>query len=253
MLLSLSLMSIVPVEAQEIDPATAMQAKEFKTPFGESLKYRIYQPDPMVPGTKYPLVLFFHGAGERGDDNAKQLTHGVKQILALASKSPFILIAPQCPNVMQWVNTPWAADSHVMPEFPSLPMKLALELCETVANTMPVDKSRIYVTGLSMGGFGTWDAIQRKPEFFAAAMPVCGGGDAAFADKIKKVPIWAFHGGKDQAVKVERSRMMIEALKKAGAAPKYTEYPEDGHGIWGKAYGGDGAGLRWLFEQKKVE
>jgi predicted peptidase len=113
-----------------------------------------------------------------------------------------------------------------------------------------IDGRRIYITGLSMGGYGTWDLMARKPELFAAAVPICGGGDEATAEKIKNIPVWVFHGAKDGAVKVERSRRMVEALKKAGGKPIYTEYPEVGHDSWNPAYK-DAKMFAWLFAQKK--
>src|SRR5207244_7702516 len=113
-----------------------------------------------------------------------------------------------------------------------------------------IDPKRLYITGLSMGGYGTWDLISRHPELFAAAAPICGGGDEDQAEKIAKLPIWIFHGAKDQAVPVERSRNMVTALKKAGGEPKYTEYPDVGHDSWVRAYK-DPELFAWLFAQKK--
>ena len=140
--------------------------------------------------------------------------------------------------------------SHVMPATPSAPMRLTLEWLNECIKTLPVDEKRIYVTGASMGGFGTWDIIQRQPTLFAAAMPVCGGGDTALAPQIKQIPIWAFHGGNDDAVKTSRSRDMIEALKKAGGTPRYTEYPGVRHDAWTPTYANP-AVLKWLFDQSK--
>ena len=230
----------------------SLEPRVYQTPFGESLQYRIYLPEDLDPQQKYPLLLFFHGAGERGDDNRRQLAHGVKSIMSYVRKNdePPILIAPQCPAEMQWVNTPWDADSHTMPEFPSYPMRLSIELLQQTIEEQPVDANRIYVTGLSMGGFGAWDIIQRKPELFAAAVPICGGGDARLAASIKEIPIWTFHGGRDDVVQTKRSRVMIEAIKKAGGSPRYTEYENMGHGVWGRAYRDDEV-LKWLFEQEK--
>ena len=112
-----------------------------------------------------------------------------------------------------------------------------------------IDPQRIYLTGLSMGGYGTWDLLARKPDLFAAGVPVCGGGDESTAEKFAKVPVWVFHGDKDTAVPVGRSRTMVEALKKAGGHPKYTEYAGVGHNPWDKAYA-DPKLMNWLFKQK---
>jgi len=123
-------------------------------------------------------------------------------------------------------------------------------LIEALCKEYPIDKGRIYLTGLSMGGYGTWDLISRRPELFAAAIPVCGGGDPAQAEKLAKLPIWAFHGDADPLVPVERPRDMIAAIKKAGGEPKYTEYKGVGHDAWTPTYR-DSKVLDWLFEQKK--
>ena len=119
------------------------------------------------------------------------------------------VIAPQCPEGKKWVEIDWSADSHTMPAEPSEPLAAVFELVDTLLKTQPIDAKRIYITGLSMGGYGTWDAIQRRPDMFAAAVPVCGGGDPALAKQIQFTPIWAFHGDQDQAVKVKRSRVKV--------------------------------------------
>ncbi len=226
-------------------------AKIYQTPDGESLNYRLHLPENMDPTQSYPLVLFLHGAGERGSDNEKQLKHGAKKILAysIQSQTPAIIVAPQCPTGQQWVNTPWANDAHTMPEAPSDSMRLTIELLEALKETLPVDSSRIAVTGLSMGGFGTWDIIQRMPTSFSAAMPICGGGDTAMAETIKGLPIWVFHGALDTAVKTQRSRDMVEAIQQVGGKVRYTEYEDVGHGSWGRAYNNQEA-LKWLFETR---
>ena len=139
---------------------------------------------------------------------------------------------------------------HVQPKEPSEPMRLVLELIDAVRKDYPVDPKRIYITGLSMGGFGTWDVLARRPDLFAAAVPICGGADETTAPTMATIPIWAFHGAKDPAVKVSRTRNMIEALKKAGGEPKYTEYPDVGHNSWVPAFK-DPEMMKWLFAQKK--
>jgi predicted peptidase len=139
--------------------------------------------------------------------------------------------------------------THKMPEKPSSPAQLALDVIAEMQKEHPIDGDRLYVMGLSMGGYGTWDLIQRYPDLFAAAVPICGGGDESSADRIK-APVWAFHGDQDQAVPVARSRNMIDALKKAGRQPKYTEYPGVGHDSWRNAFA-DKELLTWLFAQKR--
>ncbi|HLW63752.1 MAG TPA: prolyl oligopeptidase family serine peptidase [Gemmataceae bacterium] len=211
------------------------------------LLYRLMKPENYDPKTQYPLVIFLHGMGERGDDNDKQLLHGVAEFAKDENrkKYPCFLMAPQCP-----MTTTWADFGNQFKKEPTPAMKLLLEAISTHVKELPIDDKRIYITGLSMGGFGTWDAIARKPELFAAAVPICGGGDVKTAERIAKIPIWVFHGAKDNAVKVERSRSMVEALKKAGGEPKYTEYPDVGHDSWVPAYK-DADMFAWLFAQKK--
>lgn len=230
------------------------EAKIYKSAKSKSLNYRIHLPANVDAKKQYPLVLFFHGAGARGNDNSKQLINGVKDILAYSknSNTPLIIVAPQCPDGEQWVNTPWGADAHTMPEEPSASMLLTIGLLDALQASHSIDTSRIYVTGLSIGGFGTWDIVQRMPETFAAAMPVCGGGDTHMANAIKNVPIWVFHGGSDEVVKTKRSRDMVAALQKVGGNVKYTEYKGVGHGSWGRAYTDEKA-LKWLLAQKRSE
>src|SRR5947209_5794838 len=181
---------------------------------GHKLPYRLLKPAMIEDGKKYPLVIFLHGAGERGTDNEKQLVHGVPQFVANREKYPCFLVAPQCPDGKKWVEVDWSADSHTQPKEPGEVGKLAIGLIEQSIKDRPVDPKRVYLTGLSMGGYGTWDILARRPELFAAAAPVCGGADEATAAKIKDIPIWVFHGAKDTAVKPARSRNMVAALEK---------------------------------------
>ncbi len=224
----------------------------YKSADGLSLNYRLLLPKNYDPSRQYPFVLFFHGAGERGDDNRTQLrvAVGVFAQPANREKFPCFVVAPQCPAGKQWVNVPWGDDSEVQPAEPSESMRLAMELFDQLQNKYNVDPKRLYVTGLSMGGFGTWDAITRWPDRFAAAIPVCGGGDEKQAYKVAKLPLWAFHGAVDTVVKTHRSRDMIAAIKQAGGNPKYTEYPGVGHDLWQRVYG-EPELLPWLFSQSR--
>jgi predicted peptidase len=138
-----------------------------------------------------------------------------------------------------------------MPEQPSQPLRQTLELVAALQKEFSIDPARLYITGLSMGGFGVWDAIQRQPDWFAAAAPICSGGDVSLAKKITGVPVWAFHGDADGTVKVRRSRDMIAALKAAGGTPKYTEYQGVGHDSWTATYR-DPELYKWLFAQKRT-
>lgn len=233
--------------------ADAPEPRVFTGDDGNKLPYLLLKPAGYDPAKKYPLVLFYHGAGERGDDNRSQWKNGVPvfQSPENREKYPCFVVAPQCPAGKQWVDVPWGADSEVQPEEPSETMKLSLEILDAVRKEFPIDSDRIYVCGLSMGGFATWDVIARHPGLFAAAVPVCGGGDEKTAAKIKDLPIWAFHGGADNVVKTIRSRNMIAALKEAGGSAKYTEYEGVGHNSWDKAFN-DPELLKWMFEQKKA-
>jgi predicted peptidase len=225
------------------------EKREARDPKGAKLPYRLYKPKGATGKERLPLVLFLHGAGERGDDNDAQLKNGVRFFVANQAQFPCFIAAPQCPAKFQWVDTPWGNPKHTMPAQPTEPLRLAIEMVSSLEKEFPIDPKRLYVTGLSMGGFGTWDVIQRYPKRFAAAVPVCGGADEAAAGLIAKVPVWVFHGGSDDVVKTARSRNIVEALKKAGGSPKYTEYPGVGHGCWDQAYQ-EKELFPWLFGQK---
>jgi predicted peptidase len=228
------------------------EARTYEDAQGDNLLYRLMRPRNYDPAQKYPLVVFLHGAGERGSDNEAQLKWGMEDFAAphLREKYPCFVVAPQCPAEEKWVNVDWTLSSHSMPEKPANAMRLVFELIEQLRKEFSIDGERLYITGLSMGGYGAWDAIQRHPNLFAAAAPVCGGGDPAFAKRIAKLPIWAFHGDEDTAVKPQRSREMIEALKAAGGEPKYTEYAGVGHNSWSPTYANPEF-YAWLFAQKK--
>ena len=146
----------------------------------------------------------------------------------------------------RWANMDWSAKKGAAGKAPSTPMRLALEALAQVQKEFTIDDKRLYITGLSMGGYGTWDVIWRHPTMFAAAVPVCGGGDESKATIVKDIPIWCFHGGADNVVPKERSIHMIEAIKAAGGNPKYTEYPGVGHNSWDRAYA-EPELPKWLF------
>ena len=159
-----------------------------------------------------------------------------------------IVIVPQCPENESWGN--FSSEDISLQATPTQAMKLLIELINQAISTLPIDTSRIYITGLSMGGFGTFDAISRHPDLFAAAVPVCGGGDSSIASSFSNVPIWIFHGALDEAVHPYFANTMYEALRKAGANPGFTMYPETGHFSWIAAYS-DLNMMDWLFRQKK--
>lgn len=217
----------------------------------DSMRYRLLYPKNYDKNDKskiYPLVLFLHGAGERGDSS---LT--VKHIGAWALQEKnredyecFVLV-PQCEKKNKWVEVDWSADSHTQPKEMSKYMNLTVQLLEELEKELPIDSTKVYLTGLSMGGYGTWDLAARFPQKFAASVPICGGADEKTADSLKNMPIWVFHGALDQIVKPERSRRMVEAIKEQGNTDvHYTEYEKVRHGSWKPAYE-DEAMWKWLF------
>jgi predicted peptidase len=216
------------------------------------LNYRLLKPQTLDATKKYPLVIFLHGAGERGDDNAKQLVHGMNDFASdeIMARYPALVIAPQCPAGEAWGGISRLQKTATPPDQFAPALAATLKAVDALRKEFPIDDKRIYITGLSMGGYGTWDALAKRTELFAAAAPICGGGDTAAAGKMKDIPIWAFHGDQDKTVPPERSREMIEALKAAGGSPKYTEYPGVGHNSWAQTYS-DPALYEWLFAQKK--
>ena len=232
-------------------PKESYQGFAYTDAKGATLPYLLHVPENLEPGKKYPLVLFFHGAGERGDDNTAQLRWGVWVFTKKANLDayPAFVLAPQCPKGKQWVDMPWATPSGVRPPKPSASLALALAILDKVCAEQPIDTDRIYVAGLSMGGYATWDCITRFPDKFAAAVAVCGGGDehTVTAD-VAKVPVWAFASDDDPVVPVNRSRGMIAAMKAAGGNPHYTEYHGYNHASWGPAFN-ERHLAEWLFAQ----
>ena len=220
---------------------------------GATIPYRFAAPKAVEAGKKYPLVILFHGAGERGTNNVAQLVHGATDLLNYMKEKGIegYFIAGQCPSGKQWVDTPWSLLSHTMPEKPSESMALMIGLIEKTMKELPVDRDQVLVTGISMGGYGTWDIVQRHPDWFAAAMPCCGGGDAALAWKIREVPIWAFHGDQDTVVPFKRSRNMVAVLWAIDGKIRYREYPGVGHNCWGATYADWDNVLSWFFAQRK--
>lgn len=228
-------------------------AESYTNGKGDTLYYRQLVPDANAK-RRYPLLVFLHGSGERGSDNISQLKWGVMNFAAEQSllKYPAVIIAPQCPANASWASSgrDRAANTAPLASTPTKPMELLLALIRKIKAEGNIDTARIYITGLSMGGFGTFDAIEREPNLFAAAVPVCGGGDPAKAGLIAKLPLWIFTGSEDPSVNPEFSLNMLEALWKAGARPGFTMLPEVGHFSWLGAYT-DPLMIEWLFRQRK--
>jgi len=236
-------------------PVLAFEARTFEADDGTTWPYRLLKPGDYDANMEYPMVLFLHGAGESGNDNGLQLKHIVRKFAEpqMMEKFPCFVIAPQNPHGMKWADVAWGAPRHSLADKPTLSLAAALELCDAIIDEFNIDKGRIYCVGLSMGGYGTWDALMRRPDFFAAAVPICGGADDTKADLIKHIPVWVFHGARDPTVPVIRSRNIVAALKEAGADPEptYTEFPNVNHKSWGPAFATPGL-FDWLFAQKRV-
>ena len=218
---------------------------------GDTLNYRIAEPLAMDSDKQYPCVLFLSGSYERGDDNKSQLKEFPNVFLDITNrrKYPCYIIAPQCPETAVWVEMPHFPKCEMTPQ-PGKMMALVLQLMDSVAKLKTVDKSRIYVIGLSMGGMAIYDLIARRPDLFAAAAAICGIGDTSRAKDMAPVKLWIFPGEKDNLIDVSNARNIVAALRRAGADPKYSEYQGVGHDSWVKAYT-DPELLPWLFEQKK--
>ncbi len=188
-----------------------------------TLKYLLFLPEDYTKeNNKWPIILFLHGAGERGDDLELVKIHGIPKIVEKQKDFAFIAISPQCPGDDWWPN-PWLIES-------------LNALLDEIISKYRVDENRIYLTGLSMGGFGTWHLAETYPDRFAAIAPICGGGMTWMAPRIKDVPIWVFHGAKDEVVPIEKSKEMVDALKKCGGNVKFTIYTEVGHDSWTETY-----------------
>lgn len=216
-------------------------------------RYRLLVPPARRPGERYPLVLFLHGAGERGTDNRAQLQYLPAWLAEPRSREvfPCYVLAPQCRPERMWADVDWSArESTPQRPTPTTDMMGAIAALEATLAAERVDADRVLLTGLSMGGYGTWDLAARMPRRFAAILPICGGGDEATVTKLADLPVWCFHGDADDAVPVERSRSMIAALRAVGGKPRYSELPGVGHDAWTTAYR-DPAVLEWLFAQRR--
>jgi dipeptidyl aminopeptidase/acylaminoacyl peptidase len=207
----------------------------------ESLKFRFYGGKRLRAEKRYPVVIYLHGKGSGGSDNEKQL-HGAARKFAegdIYKDNPSLILVPQCPDDSKGWNGEYLDD--------------VIGLIGAALENLPADEDRVYITGVSMGGFGTWKAIAQSPDLFAAAVPVCGGGSPSTARAIKDIPIWAHHGAADPVVSVEFTRRMVEALEKAKGNIKYTEYDEASgikHDAWTPCYGNDEV-FEWIFAQRR--
>ncbi len=225
----------------------------------DTLPYRLLIPVNYDSTKKYPLIIFLHGSGERGNDNSSQLNHGGNLFTtdSIMENYPAIVLFPQCSARGTWANMISRRDTIAKKrtiEFPKgLPpktdMKLLMLLIPELETDYAIDKKRIYVGGLSLGGMGTYDLVNRMPKTFAAAFPICGAGNLSNAKNMKRTSWWIFHGQKDSSVYVEYGKTMADALEKAGAKVKLTIYPEDGHNSWDDAFKEPGL-FAWMFKKK---
>lgn len=250
LLLSVLLFSLEFVAAQD-----EYERSVFVSSSGDSLNYRLLEPEVMQAGEKYPLVLFLHGAGERGNDNEKQLTHGGQMFLNPVNreKYPAFVLFPQCPESGYWAyeNRPQSFIPTQMPvgkEMPSV-FQAVKELLDMYLANPQVDKSRVYIMGLSMGAMGTYDMVSRFL-IFCSCVPICGTVNPTRLSAARNVAFRIFHGDADDVVPVAGSRQAYKALKAAGASVEYIEFPGCNHGSWNPAFNYPDF-MKWLFTQKK--
>lgn len=227
-------MLIALLLALQAEPKFEDKTIEYK---GGTVKYQVCVPAGYDAAKPMPLILFLHGSGEQGDDGAKQSSVGIGPAIRKNPQAwaPFLTLLPQKPRARGGFG-----------DFEDL----ILAQLEKTKKEYKVDEARIYLTGLSMGGMGSWMLAGKHPQMWAAVAPVCGAGNPADAPKMKDLPIWNFHGDKDTAVPIKRSEEMIEAVKAAGGKPKFTIYPGVGHNSWDKAYQEEKL-WEWFLQHKK--
>jgi poly(3-hydroxybutyrate) depolymerase len=238
---------------QAYPQSSEFEARTFNNGAGFTLPYRFYIPKNIQADKKYPLIIFLHGAGDWGTNNTSQLANFPYHYIDAtnSAKYPCYFLAPQCTKNSPWSSFPNYPDVQTEP-FPTKSTAQVLSLIDTLLHrdTVKIDKNRIYITGFSLGGEGAFDMITRAPDLFAAAIPICGIADTSKAHLMKNTPLWIFHGSEDNVNSVTYSRMIVDALKKIGAPPKYTEYEGYDHNVWDTAYNEPDL-LPWLFSHGK--
>lgn len=222
-------------------------AREYQSATGVKLPYRIYVPPVADAKRELPLIVYLHGSGGAGTDNRRQIsggnTAGTRFWIAPTTQSqhPAYVLAPQIPEGSAWHST----SDEPMPRVTAL-----IELLDGLRSEFAIDARRIYVVGQSLGGYGAWDLIARYPDLFAAAIPLCGGGDRRRILAARNVAVWAFHGARDQTIPVTRSRELVAALRGVNSSVKYTEYVDVGHAVWTRAFAEPDLAA-WLFAQRR--
>lgn len=229
LLLTLALLSAAGTSAWGDDPQKPVR---LNTQVKVELNYLLYLPKNYDQQDKWPLVLFLHGAGERGDDLQLVKEHGPPYLVSKGKDFPFILVSPQCPKNRNWESFELIA------------------LLDDLESKYKIDPDRLYVTGLSMGGAGAWRLAAYAPNRLAAIAPLCSGGEIGWTRNIAHLPVWAFHGAKDEGAPVERAQALIDALKRNGGSPIFTVYPDAGHDVWTVTYDNQ-TFYDWLLAQKR--
>lgn len=232
--LVLAALAFVPNRAICDDQPGVQQTARLDTQVKVQMGYLLYLPKDYEKQESWPLLLFLHGSGERGDDLELVKVHGPPNLIAAGKDFPFIVVSPQCPKDQSWE-----------------PIEL-MALLDDIGRKYKVDADRIYVTGLSMGGFGTWRLAAYAPHRFAAIAPICGGGETYWTKRFAHLPTWVFHGAKDEGVPLERSQSMVDALQKEGGNPKLTVYPDAEHDSWTETYNNPEF-YEWLLAQKRAK
>ena len=238
LLIPLAIMSVVPTSpVLGVDPAAGKQVEQtLKLDQDKSVAYLLYLPNEYDSKEgKWPLLLFLHGRGESRGPLSAVKKWGPPRLIERGESFPYVVVSPQCPEAESWDQ--------------SRQEELLLELLDHLAKQFKIDPDRIYLTGLSMGGYGAWRLAADHPERFAAVVPICGGGKPQDADKLKGLPIWVFHGTDDPAVPLQRSVEMVEAIKKAGSTTiRFTTLEWIGHNSWEAAYASPDL-YQWLDKQ----
>lgn len=224
-------LAVEPMPGKQVPQSVTVKSGDAS----RELHYLLFLPkgyDASDKTKQWPLMLFLHGSGERGENLELVKMHGPPKIVEAKPDFEFIVVSPQCPK-----ESRWQADE-------------LLQLIDQVSKAHAVDPNRLYVTGLSMGGSGTWQLAAAQPQRFAAIAPICGRADLDSAPQIKHLPIWVFHGAKDSATSVEHNKAIVAALKAAGGEPKFTLYPDAGHDSWTETYNNPEF-YAWLLTQRK--